>query len=113
MGKILGQSKAPAVEKAAAYRDVMLACMEKPYKTSNVINVFEHALGYFSEKLSAPEKKFFIDTMNKYREGKAHIAVPLSLMKSYVVRFNQEYLKMQSFFFPYPEEIMEKAFYSK
>jgi uncharacterized protein YbgA (DUF1722 family)/uncharacterized protein YbbK (DUF523 family) len=77
-----------------------------PRYTSN-INVLMKAMGYFSDKLSHSEKLFILDTIEKYRNGNLTFSVPLYVIKSYVVRFNEERLLNQSFFSPYPEELIE------
>jgi len=69
--------------------------------TSN-INVMTHAFGYFSEKLTANEKKFFLNTIEEYRREQLPLSVPINLLKSYIVRFQEEYLMKQTFFEPYP-----------
>ncbi|MEG0773450.1 DUF523 and DUF1722 domain-containing protein [Clostridium sp.] len=77
-----------------------------PRYTSN-INVLMKAMGYFSDKLSHSEKIFILDTIDKYRNGNLTFSVPLYVIKSYVVRFNEHRLLNQSFFSPYPEELIE------
>jgi len=69
--------------------------------TSN-INVMMHASGYFSKKLSSDEKMFFLNTLEEYRREQVPLSVPVSLLRSYIVRFNEEYLMGQSYFEPYP-----------
>ncbi len=89
------------------YGRYMSLCLKDTYKVSNVINTIQHAFGYFSDKLSAKERKYFLDTLEKYRKGKARINVVLSLMRSYILRFEDKYLSGQTFFEPYPEGIIE------
>ncbi|MFH1878133.1 MAG: DUF523 and DUF1722 domain-containing protein [Candidatus Omnitrophota bacterium] len=76
-----------------------------PKYTSN-INVMMHALGYFSKKLSSDEKRFFLNTLEEYRREQAPLSVPLSLLRSYIVRFKEDYLMRQTFFEPYPVEFV-------
>ncbi len=74
--------------------------------TSN-INVLLHALGYFKKGLSHDEKTFFLDSLHNYREGRIPLCVVTNLLKSWIIRFDEEYLKDQTFFSPYPEELVE------
>lgn len=76
-----------------------------PKYTSN-INVMMHALGYFSKKLSSEEKRFFLNTLEEYRREQIPLSVPLSILRSYIVRFKEKYLEDQSFFHPYPAEFL-------
>lgn len=85
-------------------------CMNKalvsPPRYRSVINVMMHALGYFSKKLSSEEKTFFLNTLEEYRREQVPLSVPLSLLRSYIVRFGEKYLGQQTFFSPYPQEII-------
>ena len=56
-------------------------------------------------KLSA--KAFFLDSLERYRAGSFPLSVPLNIVRSFVVRFQEDYLVQQTFFEPYPEELME------
>lgn len=77
-----------------------------PRYTSN-INVLMHALGYFSEKLSGKEKSHFLAILEKYRKGMVPLSGPLSVLQSWISRFDQNYLEQQTYFEPYPEELVE------
>jgi uncharacterized protein YbgA (DUF1722 family)/uncharacterized protein YbbK (DUF523 family) len=77
-----------------------------PRYTSNV-NVLMHALGYFSKELSHEEKAFLLDSLEQYRGGKIPLSVPVSLVRSWIIRFEESYLSNQVFFRPYPLELME------
>lgn len=65
-----------------------------------------HSMGYFSKELSHEEKSFFLDSIEKYREGIMPLIVNLNILKSWMIRFNEEYLAKQTFFEPYPEKLM-------
>lgn len=77
-----------------------------PRYTSN-INVLMHALGYFKKDLSPKEKSFFLRTLEQYRAGKIPLSVSLGIVRSWIVRFGEEYLEQQFFFEPYPEGLVE------
>jgi len=71
------------------------------------INALMHAFGYFSKELSSQEKKFFLDTLDKYRENKVPLSVPNNILEAWIIKYDKSYLKEQSFFHPYPEELIE------
>jgi uncharacterized protein YbgA (DUF1722 family)/uncharacterized protein YbbK (DUF523 family) len=77
-----------------------------PRYTSN-INVLMHAMGHFSEDLSDQEKAFFFEWIQKYREGKVSLCPAINTIRSWIIRFGDEYLMGQTFFNPYPEGLME------
>ena len=41
-----------------------------------------HAFGYFSNNLKSPEKTFFLDSIQKYREGRLPLLAIINLLKS-------------------------------
>lgn len=71
------------------------------------INVLMHGLGYFSDSLSHEEKAFFLDSLEKYRTKKAPLSVPLAILRSFIIRFKEDYLMQQTYFEPYPERLVE------
>jgi len=71
------------------------------------INVLTHILGYFSKQISKNERQFFLETLELYREGRVPFTSALRLVKSWAVRFENEYLLSQTFFDPYPGDLME------
>ncbi|MBN1194111.1 MAG: DUF1722 domain-containing protein [Methanomicrobiaceae archaeon] len=77
-----------------------------PRYTANV-NVLLHASGYFRDRLTHEEKAFFLDAVEKYREGRVSICAPKNILKSWIVRFGEERLDHQTFFAPYPDRLME------
>jgi uncharacterized protein YbgA (DUF1722 family)/uncharacterized protein YbbK (DUF523 family) len=86
-------------------RELYKATSKIPRYTSN-INVLMHALGYFSGKLQSAEKKYFLETLGRYRESKLPLSVPISIIRSFIVRFGEPYLSRQSFFEPFPEDLV-------
>jgi uncharacterized protein YbgA (DUF1722 family)/uncharacterized protein YbbK (DUF523 family) len=91
----------------ADYERHLAAALARPPRYVSNINVLMHALGFFSKELSAREKAFFLDALERYRNEKVPLSVPLNLARAWVVRFDQEYLGRQSYFLPYPEALME------
>ncbi len=83
--------------------------LQDPQPPSNA-NVLMHAFGHFSHDLTSQEKAFFLESLEKYRQGRVPLLVNQNLLKSWIIRFNKEYLGDQTFFEPYPEELMEITF---
>lgn len=79
---------------------------KKPRDASN-INVCQHIAGYFKKELSRKEKDFFESMLEKYREQKVPLSSVTSILKSWVIRFDNDYLLNQTYFEPYPEELIE------
>jgi uncharacterized protein YbgA (DUF1722 family)/uncharacterized protein YbbK (DUF523 family) len=111
LGRLVSNSKKmPYSELVKKYGTIMKEMLQNdPLPTAN-INVLMHALGHFSRDLTSPEKSFFLDSLEKYRQGRVPLLVNQNLLKSWIIRFNNEYLMDQTFFEPYPEELMEITF---
>jgi uncharacterized protein YbgA (DUF1722 family)/uncharacterized protein YbbK (DUF523 family) len=75
-------------------------------KRGSVANVLMHAFGYYKEQLSVDEKKGFLAALSSYREEGTPLADCLGLMRSYNLRFGNEYLNRQTFFEPFPAELL-------
>jgi uncharacterized protein YbgA (DUF1722 family) len=84
------------------------ALSRAPRFTSN-INVLQHTFGHVSEHLSAKERAFFLETLDRYRQGRVPLSVPVNLMESWIARFEDEYLGGQAFFEPYPGDLVDPA----
>jgi uncharacterized protein YbgA (DUF1722 family) len=81
--------------------------LAKPARSTSNINVLQHAMGYFSKGLRASEKAHFLDMLEEYRIGRVPLSSPLSLLQSWIVRFEEPYLARQWYFSPYPRELMD------
>lgn len=107
MGKLLGNQKNYSNDDLFLNYDHMLGkILKKPPEIPSTINVLMHVFGYVSDKLNRQEKVFFLDSLEKYRQGIMPLLVCLNLLKSWVIRFEQDYLSKQTFFEPYPPELM-------
>lgn len=109
--KILGRlvanpEKRPVDEIIAEYRTGLEAAVGTAPRCASCINVLMHAMGYFSKQLSSKEKSFFLDALTDFREQRIPLSVPVGILKSYIVRFDEPYLARQTFFEPYPEAMI-------
>jgi uncharacterized protein YbgA (DUF1722 family)/uncharacterized protein YbbK (DUF523 family) len=108
MGKIAANlEKRKTSEVITGYEKHLQQAIKSPPRISSNINVLMHALGFFSKKLNSKEKAFFLESLEKYRNRKVSLGTVLMVLKSWIIRFNEPYLKKQTFFEPYPEELME------
>ncbi len=108
LGKIAANhDKLPFDDIITDYANVLYEGLSKPYKIGPVINVLQHAFGYVSEKLSSREKEYFEISLENYREKKIPLSTIQTLMNSWIIRFEVEYLEQQSFFEPFPNELKD------
>ena len=94
----------------ARYESLLFETLSEIHKASSKINVLMHALGYFSKKLTHDEKAFFLNSLQEYREGRIPLLVCLNILKLWMIRFDQDYLLNQTFFEPYPQDLMHITF---
>tara|TARA_B100000029_G_scaffold212825_1_gene210850 strand:- start:12131 stop:13117 length:987 start_codon:yes stop_codon:yes gene_type:complete len=106
MGKLVSSQKNLGLKFVLGkYQKLLrLVFRKQPRKVAN-INTYMHVLGYFSEKLKSSEKAFFLDTLTKFRNGIVPLSVLNNLSWSWIIRFDVDYLKKQTFFRPFPEEL--------
>jgi len=80
--------------------------LSKPPRHVSPVNVLMHALGYFKNDLSTREKQHFLELLEAYRQGKTPLSSPVSIIGSWIMRFESEYLRDQTFFHPFPEALL-------
>jgi len=108
LGRIVAnQEKKPLGIVIKDYEKHLWNAFTRPPRFNSNINVLMHALGYFSEGLSAKEKSFFLNSIEEYRDERLPLSVPLGILKSWAVRFTDNYLLEQSFIQPYPSQLMQ------
>jgi uncharacterized protein YbgA (DUF1722 family)/uncharacterized protein YbbK (DUF523 family) len=107
MGAIIANHERRKVgEVFSLYRERLRKALSRmPRYTSN-INVCMHALGYFSRELNPREKSYFLNSLERYRAGAIPLSALTGIINSWIARFDQTYLKQQTFFRPYPEELI-------
>ncbi len=107
LGKLVAQAGTiPIDELVKTYVEGFRSAIAKLPGRTSVINVLMHAAGYFKNKISAPEKALILDTYDDYREGKVPLSVPMTLIRQLAVRFDETYLLDQTFFNPFPDDLI-------
>ena len=80
--------------------------LEKAPRYTSNINVLLKSLEQFNDKITSDEMQFIWSTIDKYKNGYVPFSVPLYLVKSYIIRFDLNHLVDQTFFMPYPEDLV-------
>ncbi|MDR4473337.1 MAG: YbgA family protein [Nitrospira sp.] len=70
------------------------------------VNVLQHILGHFKDRLGAQEKAELLGVKADYHQGLTPLIVPLTLIKHYVQAFDVEYIRDQVYLNPHPKELM-------
>ncbi len=108
LGKLVANREKKQVgEVLEDYRKRFPAALKTPPGPGPVENVFLHALGYFKDRVSPREKEFFLESIRGYRARRRPMGVPVAIIRSWIVRFDEPYLARQAFFDPYPSDLIE------
>ncbi|MBS3749784.1 MAG: DUF1722 domain-containing protein, partial [Candidatus Thermoplasmatota archaeon] len=109
MGRIAANQGDQSIETVLKeYETYLYAVFKKPPSHSSTINVLLHIFGFVSDNLSKSEKSFFMKLVDKYKHEKIPLTVLSNVLKSWVVRFGEPYLATQTFFNPFPEDLLEE-----
>jgi uncharacterized protein YbgA (DUF1722 family)/uncharacterized protein YbbK (DUF523 family) len=106
LGKLVAEAK--SVSPKLLYPQYQTLFMEALMFKATVkknINVLQHMMGYFKKQLSADEKQELLETLDRYREGFIPLIVPITLIRHYVRKYDQSYLKQQVYLNPHPVEL--------
>ncbi len=107
LGRIVAKNDDPIEKIYKDYEKHLKLAFSKSPKCNSNINVLNHAFGYISENLKPEEKEMFKKLLEQFKDGHIGLSVPTTIMKSWIIRFDQDYLKNQTFFSPYPEDLMD------
>lgn len=110
--KILGnivanREKRVINEQSLLYRVHLGQALRSPPKSTSKINMLMHSFGYFSDRLSHEEKTHFLQSIDRYRNKKTSFSSLLAILQSWIARFDEDYLRSQTFFEPFPEDLIE------
>ena len=94
-------------EQARLYRNHLAEALKRPPKYTSKVNVLMHSLGYFSDQLSHDEKAYFLQNIQRYKERRIPFSALLAMLQSWIARFGEEYLRNQTFFEPFPDDLIE------
>ena len=108
LGRVVANAeRKPIAEVRAAYAEGLARALARPARMPSRINVFEHALGFFSDRLAAREKRHFLDLLDRYRAARVPVGAVTTLLRSWADRFEVAYLADQVLFEPYPEGLVQ------
>ncbi len=107
LGRLVGQTpqQHPKVL-PSLYGDLFMKALAVKATVRKQVNVLQHILGYFKERLGAQEKAELLEVISEYHQGLTPLVVPLTLIKHYVRIFDVGYIRDQVYLNPHPKELM-------
>ncbi|AFQ26324.1 DUF523 and DUF1722 domain-containing protein [Bacillus thuringiensis] len=108
LGRIIANHKKDKVESIfKKYEEMLYELLKRTPRYTSHVNVCQHIFGYFKKNLKNQEKEHFLTLLQKYKEKKIPLSSLLSVLKSWALRFEEQYLLRQTYFEPYPETLVE------
>lgn len=108
MGKIAANTQKQSFKQLLQdYEDNLVKALEQPPSIPKRVNVLLHVFGYFKKHLTSEEKAFFLENLELYNKKRIPFSVLLGILKSWIIRFDEPYLKEQTLFEPFPHSLFE------
>lgn len=112
MGRIVAQGKDYDLDVLFdEYEELLLRALSLKTTLNKHINVLHHMMGYFKKNLSGDEKGELLSVIDQYRSGYVPLIVPITLIKHYVMKYDQPWLKVQTYLNPHPFELKLRNYF--
>ena len=106
MGKLVAGAKdIPPAELFDGYATLLFEALRLKATPAKHSNVLQHIMGYFRKQLSPDEKQEMLEWIENYRQGFAPLIVPVTLLRHFVRKYDEPYLKDQVYLNPHPLEL--------
>lgn len=107
LGRLIGQAHQHGPkELARRYGELFMNTLAVKATVRKHVNVLQHIMGYFKERLGAREKAELLGVIGDYHRGLTPLIVPLTLIKHYAETFEVGYIRDQVYLNPHPKELM-------
>ncbi len=107
MGKLVARgSGLNFPELVHSYENMLMTALALFATAKKHTDVLMHIMGYFKKELSSPEKAEMLDLIGQYKSATVPLVVPLTLLRHYILKYDQQYLKNQVYLSPHPKELM-------
>lgn len=88
------------------YEDLLYEMFNQAPQCESKIQMMEGLFEDFKDMIEKEEKDFFKESLEDYSKGNTSLNVPLSILFTWLLRFKDSNLKDQSFFSPYPRDLV-------
>ncbi len=112
MGRLVAQGKKVSTDELfEQYESQLLKAMDLKTTLKKNINVLHHMMGFFKKDLSPDEKQELLSVIDQYRNGYVPLIVPMTLFNHYVRKYDQPWLKNQTYLNPHPFELKLRNYF--
>ncbi len=106
MGKLVAAARqTPRDELFERYQTLLMEAVRLRATVKKNTNVLQHLMGYFKKDLTSDEKQELLEVIDQYHRGYVPLIVPIILIRHYVRKYDQPYLKLQVYLNPHPLEL--------
>lgn len=106
MGRLVAKGKdVPKEQLFKTYHEHLMQAMRMKATPPKHRNVLLHIMGYFKNDLHPDEKQELLELINQYAKGIVPLIVPVTLLKHYVLKYDEFYLQDQTYLKPHPLEL--------
>ncbi len=88
------------------YEDLLYELFNQAPQCESKIQIMDGLFQDFKDMIDKDEIAFFKESLEDYKKGNTSLDVPLSILYTWLLRFKDANLKDQSFFFPYPKDLV-------
>ena len=107
MGKLVADGRSfDHEELLARYQELLMTALALQATVNKNSNVLSHILGYFKRNLTHEEMTELLEILRQYHDKIIPLIVPITLLKYFVNKYDQQYLKKQTYLNPHPLELM-------
>ena len=107
MGSLVAHAREmPWPELVRRYEELFMKALALHATVRKNTNVLMHIMGYFKRALTPGEKEELLGVVGDYHDRLVPLVVPLTLLRHYVLTYDQDYLKQQVYLSPHPAELM-------
>jgi len=107
LGQIVASYKGDIKQILLEYEKVLHSLFIKTSSTGKNINALEHVFGYISKHLKPVEKAYFKELIEDYITDKITLTTVLSVLKSWIIRYDEKYILSQSIWNPFPRDLLK------
>lgn len=108
LGKVAANHNNNSIDEVIKkYESILFKLVKRRPSFRSNLNTLEHVFGHFSNKLTSKECSYFFKIMNDYEKKNISLSSVCNLFFSWALRFDDDYILNQSYFRPFPIELIE------
>lgn len=107
MGTLVAHGKEMKLpELLSRYEELFMKGLALHATVKKNTNVLQHIMGYFKRELTPSEKSELLEVIDQYHNHLLPLIVPMTLLRHYIFKYDQQYLKGQIYLSPHPSQLM-------